>query len=169
MSNAESRFNNDLRYRTDWHPNQVALTPEYILGPVKLVLGGRIGIDPCTEPDNPTGADRFYIKDGCESDWTGVSVFCNPPYGKAKEAWVKKCIQTARQGFPVVLLIPAHPDTRIFQEAAMTASWICFVKGRVKFGIKRKNGRQMAASHPSCLFGWNCEPVNGLGVILATP
>ncbi|AXQ64156.1 hypothetical protein I5H56_gp099 [Mycobacterium phage KristaRAM] len=30
-----------------------------------------------------------------------------------------------------------------------------FIKGRVKFGVLRNNGRQEAASHPSVLFGWN--------------
>jgi hypothetical protein len=35
------------------------LTPPYVLEPVRRLLGG-IEPDPCTEPDNPVGADRFY-------------------------------------------------------------------------------------------------------------
>ena len=161
------RYDNSLRYRDDWHPNQVALTPEYILEPVRASFGGCIDCDPCTEPDNPTKAATFYTVDGCESDWAG-SVFCNPPYCKAKEKWVAKCIETARTGQPVILLIPAHTETRTWHAAVATASWICFLKGRVKFGIKRENGRQMAASHGSCLIGWNCDqtPFSVLGLVV---
>lgn len=31
------------------------------------------------------------------------------------------------------------------------------IRGRVKFGVLRKNGRQEAASHPSALIGWNVD------------
>ncbi|WP_459986852.1 hypothetical protein, partial [Nocardioides sp. AN3] len=31
------------------------------------------------------------------------------------------------------------------------------IKGRVKFGLPRANGRQVAASHPSALVGWNVD------------
>ncbi|MGL5827850.1 MAG: hypothetical protein ACRCYU_24050, partial [Nocardioides sp.] len=55
----------------------------------------------------------------------------------------------------MVLLIPAHTDTRIWHEAMATAASVLFLKGRVKFGIPRSNGRQQAASYPSCLIGWN--------------
>ena len=158
MTNASSRFNNDLRYRAEDHPNQTQLTPDYVLEPVREALGGTIGLDPCNTPDNPTRAFRSIClpDDGLTEDW-GVhsTIYVNPPYGKAREPWVKKCIEAASVGRSVVLLIPAATDTRIFQEALASADEVVFIKGRVKFGVLRPNRRQQAASHPSALIGWN--------------
>jgi hypothetical protein len=152
---AAHRFNNDLRYRDGEHPQQTQLTPAYVLEPVRQALDG-IDTDPCTEPDNPTGACWYYTaeQDGLTRAWLG-SVYCNPPYGKAREPWARKCIEHASVGNRVVLLMPAATDTRIFQEALTSADEVLFIKGRVKFGVLRPNRRQQAASHPSALFGWN--------------
>lgn len=158
MSVAEHRFNNDLRYREGDHAAQRQLTPPYVLEPVRAALGGTIDLDPCTEPDNPTGARDFItIKDdGLAQRWGGVgTIFVNPPYSKAREPWVQKCVSAGGRGQRVILLMPAHTDTRIWHEAMRTASAVCFIKGRVKFGVLRANRRQEAASHPSALIGWN--------------
>lgn len=156
---AADRFNNDLRYRAEDHPNQTQLTPAYILDPVREAMGGAIALDPCTTPDNPVGADRFFTppQDGAELPWVADTIFVNPPYGKARERWVERCIAAGAAGSKVVLLIPAHTDTRIFQMALDTASSVLLVKGRVKFGILRPNRRQVAASHPSALIAWNLD------------
>lgn len=170
MSQSEHRFNNDLRYREEAHPNQTQFTPPYVLDPIREAMGGRIELDPCTDPDNPVGADRFYTPplDGAELPWDAESIFVNPPYGKARERWVNRCIQSAEAGSQVVLLIPAHTDTRIFQKAAATGCGIVFIQGRVKFGVLRPNRRQIAASHPSALLCWNLtdlEPLRALGYV----
>lgn len=99
---ARHRFNNDLRYRDDSHEMQRQLTPDYILEPVRAVLGG-IDLDPCTEPDNPTDARVFYTAemDGAATSWNtpGItSIYVNPPYGKARERWVERCIEAAAGG-----------------------------------------------------------------------
>lgn len=176
MTVASHRFNNDLRYRTNDHENQRQLTPPYVLEPVRQALIV-IGLDPCTEPDNPTGAVTYYTaeQDGLSQPWHEggwqPTVYVNPPYSKAKEPWVERCIEAGERGQRVVLLIPSHTDTRIFQKAMETASSACFIKGRVKFGVLRKNRRQEAASHPSALIGWNVDlaPCSVLGkVVLLT-
>lgn len=167
------RFNNDLRYRDGEHPNQRQLTPFYVLAPVRLALSG-IGLDPCTEDDNPTEAARFYTveDDGLTSPWCGEgwtpSVFVNPPYSRAKDPWIDRCIEAGERGQKVVLLIPSHTDTRPFQKAMKSASTVCFIKGRVKFGVLRKNRRQEAASHASALIGWNVDltPCKVLGQVV---
>lgn len=172
--NAASRFNNELRYRTGDHDAQRQLTPPYVLDPVRAVLGG-IGLDPCTEPDNPTGALTFYTveDDGLAQPWSNPvwspTVYVNPPYSKAREPWVRKCVDASEVGQQVVLLIPAHTDTRIFQAAMDTASGVVFIKGRVKFGVLRANRRQEAASHPSALIGWNVDmaPCRVLGKVVS--
>jgi hypothetical protein len=169
---AAHRFNNSLRYRAEDHPNQTALTPRYILDPVREALDG-ISLDPCTTPDNPVGAVRFYSPpaDGASLPWDGPTIYVNPPYGKARERWVRRCIRAGAEGKQVVLLIPAHTDTRIFQEAASTADALLFIRGRVKFGVLRPNRRQVAASHPSALIGWNVDlrPAAHLGLLIDNP
>lgn len=158
---ASDRFDNALRYRAEDHPNQTALTPPYILDPVREALGGTIELDPCTTPDNAVDALRFYTppQDGAELPWDANTIYVNPPYGKARERWVRRCMEAACEGRKVVLLMPAHTDTRIFQAAAASlyASGIVFIRGRVKFGVLRPNRRQVAASHPSALIGWNVD------------
>jgi hypothetical protein len=172
-SGASHRFDNTLRYRAEDHPNQTQLTPPYVLDPVREALGG-IGLDPCTLPDNPCGADRWYAlpTDGAEQPWDAETIYVNPPYGKARERWVARCMEAAEAGSRVVLLIPAHTDTRIFQRAAPTTSHVVFIRGRVKFGVLRPNRRQVAASHPSALLCWNLVDASAferLGLVAPTP
>jgi hypothetical protein len=163
---ATHRFNNDLRYRDGDHPDQTQFTPSYVLDLVRDDLGGVIFLDPCTTPENPCDAQRFYTveDDGLAQPWHFKvdahhayfgPTYVNPPYGKAREPWAEKCIAHGESGAPVILLMPAATDTRIFQRAAQTADAVVFVRGRVKFGTLRPNRRQHAASHPSALIGWN--------------
>lgn len=169
MGVASHRFDNAKRRRPESHKRQAMLTPAYVLEPVRKLLNG-IGLDPCTEPDNPTGARKFYAPpdDGCDLPWNTTSVFCNPPYGEARNRWVQRCIAegTARQ---VVLLIPAHTETRTFQLALANCTDVLFVRARLRFGVLRENRRQEAASHGSALFGFGVSlaPLSDLGPVLS--
>src|SRR3954470_19264857 len=96
MSVAEHRFDNDRRYRDGDHPTQTWFTPEYVLDPVRVDLGGSIGLDPCTTADNPAGAQAFFTADnnGLNQSWARWdTIFVNPPYSKAREPWVERCIE----------------------------------------------------------------------------
>lgn len=156
---ASTRFDNSLRYRDGDHSSQTALTPPYVLERVRADLGGHIGLDPCTTPENPCYAMAYNTpaSDGLAEAWNIDRIYVNPPYGKAREPWVERCIEAAERGLRVILLMPAATDTRVFQRAATTARAVVLIKGRVKFGVLRPNRRQAAASHPSALFGWNVE------------
>jgi hypothetical protein len=175
VSVAAHRFSNDLRYRGEEHPQQTQLTPPYVLEPVREALGGTIVLDPCTLPDNPVGAERYFHPpvDGATEPWLADTIYCNPPYGKARERWVRSCEEAGAAGSKVVLLMPAAMDTRIVQGALLTANAVVFIRGRVKFGVLRPNRRQQAASHPSMLVGWNVDlaPCSGLGhrIVLRAP
>lgn len=162
---------NDLRYRDGDHPNQTQFTPAYVLDPVRVSLGGRIGLDPCTVEANPCKAERVYFlpTDGSTQLWDADTIYVNPPYGKAREPWVYRCIEAGGEGRRVVLLIPSATDTRIFQKALASAGAAVFINGRVKFGTLRPNRRQVAASHPSALIGWNVDltPCAHLGMAVA--
>jgi DNA N-6-adenine-methyltransferase (Dam) len=166
---ASHRFSNALRYRAEDHEAQCQLTPAYVLDPVRASLGGVIGLDPCTTAGNPAGAAEFYCPplDGAVLPWDAPTIYVNPPYAKARERWVRRCIQAGAEGHQVVLLIPAATDTRIFQAALSTATAVVFIRGRVKFGVLRPNRRQAAASHPSALIGWNTGlvPCRHLGLL----
>jgi hypothetical protein len=168
---ASHRFSNALRYRPEDHEAQCQLTPSYVLDPVRASLGGVIGLDPCTTAGNPAGAARFHTPpaDGAALPWDAATIFVNPPYSKARERWVRRCMQAGADGRQVVLLIPAATDTRIFQQALSTATAVVFIRGRLKFGVLQPNRRQAAASHPSALLGWNVDlaPCAHLGMRLA--
>jgi hypothetical protein len=125
-------------------------------------------IYPCTEPDNPTGAALFYHlpQDGCSLPWETPSVFCNPPYGEARDRWVKRAVSEGARR-KVVLLIPAHTETKIFQEALAACRSVLFVRARLRFGVLRENRRQEAASHGSAIFGFGVcvSPLSALGEV----
>lgn len=169
MSIAAHRFDNAKRRRPDEHARQAMLTPEYVLEPVRAMFGGIIGLDPCTEPDNPTRAQKFYHlpMDGCVLPWDADTVWCNPPYGEAKDRWVKRCIA---EGIwrRVALIIPAHTETRTFQYALGACHSVVFVRSRLRFGVLRENRRQEAASHGSAIFGFGVDvsPLAKLGCFM---
>jgi hypothetical protein len=168
---AAHRFDNAKRRRGEDHDRQRMLTPEYVLEPIRELLGG-IDLDPCTEPNNPTQARLFYSppSDGCKLPWDARNVFCNPPYGEARNKWVERCINSG-EARPTILLIPSHTETQTVQRALRTCSSVCFVQARLRFGAVRQNGRQEAASHGSVLFGFgiDLEPLSHLGVVFGRP
>jgi DNA N-6-adenine-methyltransferase (Dam) len=127
MRQASSRFSNDVRYRDDSHPAQVQLTPGYVLEPVRTDLGGKIALDPCTTPDNPVGAADFICPpaDGAGTPWEADTIFVNPPYSRARERWVSRCIDAASAGSQVILLIPADEENEN-QEPAPQPYYVSF-------------------------------------------
>lgn len=93
-------------------------------------------LDPCATPENAKCADFYTIEnDGLTQDWGGRRVFCNPPYGRAIAAWVRKCYEEAQKpNTLVVLLIPARTDTEYFHKYIYHKAWeIRFVRGRLHF------------------------------------
>lgn len=168
MSVAAYRFDNEKRRRPDSHARAAMLTPAYLLEPVRRLLGG-IGLDPCTDPDNPTRAEMFYHlpDDGCLLPWDAGTVYCNPPYGEARNRWVERCILEGQRR-KVCLLIPSHTETKIFQTALTACVSVLFINARLRFGVLRENRRQEAASHGSALFGFGVDvsPLKSLGVVM---
>ena len=103
-------------------------------------------LDPCATPDNAK-CPIFFTKeeDGLSKDWQGYRVFCNPPYGRAIAAWVKKCYEESRKSDTlVVMLIPARTDTSYFHDYIYHKAELRFIRGRLKFG-----GSQQGAPFPS--------------------
>jgi site-specific DNA-methyltransferase (adenine-specific) len=94
-------------------------------------------LDPCADESNHK-CERYFTKerDGLLQDWSGERVFCNPPYGRETQHWVRKCFTEVVNGLcPLaVMLIPARTDTRWFHDYIYKKAEIRFVKGRLKFG-----------------------------------
>lgn len=107
-------------------------------------------LDPCANEDNAK-CDRYFTKedDGLSRDWSGETVFMNPPYGRAIADWIRKAYEESRAGTTVVALIPSRTDTRYWHEYVMKATEIRFVKGRLKFGDGRNS-----APFPSAVVVW---------------
>ena len=146
---------------------QRMLTPPEILEPIRELLGG-IALDPCTEADNPTRAERWYSPplDGCAMPWDARNVYCNPPYGRVRRRWVEKCIREGRDR-AVVLLIPAHTEVELVQLALREFDSALFIEGRLRFGLVRANGRRETASHGSVLLSSvDLAPLRSLGVVM---
>ena len=97
----------------------------------------RFTLDPCADESNHK-CERFFTKEqnGLLQCWSDERVFCNPPYGRETQPWVRKCFEEVHEGAcPLaVMLIPARTDTRWFHEYIYKKAEIRFVKGRLKFG-----------------------------------
>lgn len=97
---------------------------------------GPFDLDPCANPHN-TKCANFYTEaeDGLSKDWSGHTVYVNPPYGRGIDKWIEKGYNTAKDGdSKVVMLIPARTDTKYWHNYVMKANEVYFVKGRLKFG-----------------------------------
>ena len=97
---------------------------------------GPFDLDPCATPHN-TKCVNFYTEaeDGLSKDWSGHTVFVNPPYGRGIDKWIQKGYNTAKDGVSkVVMLIPARTDTKYWHDYVMNASEVYFIRGRLKFG-----------------------------------
>lgn len=95
-------------------------------------------LDPCCAVETAK-CPIFYTKedDGLKQAWheTG-NTYVNPPFGRELPKWMRKCKEEAENGITVVMLIPARVDTSYWHEYAFkSASYVCFVKGRIKFEL----------------------------------
>jgi phage N-6-adenine-methyltransferase len=88
-----------------------------------------------------TEADNSLIQ-----DWSGETVWLNPPYGRILlPKFVKKAYEEGQKpGTTVVMLIPSRTDTRYFHDYILNKAEIRFLKGRLKFV-----GAKDAAPFPS--------------------
>lgn len=76
----------------------------------------------------------------------GQKVFCNPPYGRQINRWVRKAYEESlKPDTIVVMLIPARTDTAYFHDYIYhRAKEIRFIRGRLHF-----NDSKNAAPFPS--------------------
>lgn len=73
-------------------------------------------LDPCATPKTAK-CKKYYTpaENGLAQNWSGETVFCNPPYGKELPKWIEKCANESKHA-KVVMLIPARTDTIAFHK-----------------------------------------------------
>ena len=94
------------------------------------------------EEDGLTGDIRRALQ-AVEDGTQRRAIWCNPPYSRgAQKLFIARAAQLRREGFTVVMLLPARTDTKAFHTHIYDASkWapregieIRFIPGRLKFG-----------------------------------
>lgn len=92
-------------------------------------------LDAASSETNHKCQKYYTVEDSAfDHEWTGETVFCNPPYGRAIADWVSKCsMESSRERTTVVMLIPARTDTRWFHRYILNHAEIRFLKGRLRF------------------------------------
>ena len=114
-------------------------------------------LDPAAT-DKSAKCARYFTPadDGLHPVWGGCSVFCNPPYGRAIQDWVRKGYEESQKpGTVVVMLIPARTDTSYFHDYIFhgKADEVRFLRGRLKFTDEDGNAKD-AAPFPSAVIVW---------------
>lgn len=81
-----------------------------------LYSGDMFQCDVCCSEKNIPAIHHFIdgVKDGLNENWHSLN-FCNPPY-KYCDKWVKKAHEEMQNGKTTVLLIPARPETKYWQD-----------------------------------------------------
>ena len=122
-------------------------------------------LDACASKENAK-CEKYYTleENGLLQDWSGETVFCNPPYSRKgnQDAWIKKCYEESQKpNTTVVALIPARTDTIRFHDYIWNgkAKEVRFLKGRLCFELNGKpvtdkNGKIAPAPFPSMVVVW---------------
>lgn len=113
-------------------------TPQKLFDPLDAEF--HFTLDPCSTDQNAK-CEKHYTKvqDGLAQDWTGETVWCNPPYGRDVGKWIRKCYEHFMGGGTAVMLLPARTDTKVFHEYIYGKAEIRFIRGRVRFGNSKYN------------------------------
>lgn len=83
-------------------------------------------------------------------------MFCNPPYGRHIQDWVRKGYEESQKPDTlVVMLIPARTDTSYFHDYIFggKAAEVRFLRGRIKFTDEDGNAKD-SAPFPSAVIVW---------------
>lgn len=118
---------------------------------------GKFDLDPCAPiPERRPWelAEKSYsvLDDGLSKEWKG-RVWCNPPYGRETQKWLKNCSQHKN----AIALVFARTETKAFAKYVWpTAHSIFFFEGRLKF-YKVDGTESGPAGAPSVLISYNEE------------
>jgi hypothetical protein len=138
------------------HQSQRAKKDEWLTPPSILEALGPFDLDPCAPIKRPwpTAKNHFTIIDnGLKKEWAG-RVWCNPPYGKEAEKWLRKL---ADHGNGIALIF-ARTETRFFfSQVWERADAVFFIKGRLYFHHVSGKVAKNSGGAPSCLVAYGKE------------
>ena len=131
---AIARVRNDGRWHSrgsDWS------TPQELFD--ELDAEFHFTLDPCASDWNAK-CKKYYTEadNGLEQDWSGETVFMNPPYGKDLKLWMQKAFESDTT---VVCLVPAATDTSWWHDYALKGE-IRYLRGRPRFVTKENTWQQ---------------------------
>src|SRR4051812_425486 len=108
-------------------------TPKEVLDRVADVIGP-IDLDPAAHRESRVLANRYYFEedDGLKHEWSGRTVFCNPPYSHS-DLFLRKAFSSWRAGQCkiVFLLLPVRTHTRSFHRQVVGLADVFFLEGRI--------------------------------------
>ena len=129
-------------------------TPQWLFD--KLNEEFNFTLDPCCVPETAKCKNYYTPKEnGLIQDWSGESVFVNPPYGKEIVQWVKKAHMEALKGTVIVMLLPVRSSTRWFHDWIYGYAQIRLLKGRLKFLLDKQDKGN--APFPSMVVVFNAK------------
>lgn len=121
--------------------------------------------DMATSEQNNLGLPCYFTEknSSLKFPWTeaelpdAIHLYCNPPFGRGLQD--KFVMQAVDGDLPTVMLLPVRTGSKRWQEVIFpNASWVCFLKGRLKFeGLKTKSGKPEAAPFDCALVGFNFD------------
>lgn len=134
-------------------------TPWPIVRDAEFKFNVKFNLDPCAEGASVAKAPAYITPagDGLKQNWADwakpLTVFVNPPYGRALKHWVKKCADEAENGAHVVALIPPAMATGWWYEhVVQRANRVIVYVGRISFLLDGKpTGKKWV---DSCLVEW---------------
>lgn len=136
-------------------------TPPELVDSMAAGMGG-FDLDPCSGAEQSPYADHTFTEDddGLEQPWFGT-VWMNPPYSNVGDdggrGWMWKAWSESRRDDvqAVMCLVPSRTSTQWWHDYVTSASVICFIEGRLKFG-----GSEDSAPFPSAIivFGSPDDP-----------
>lgn len=124
-------------------------TPPDIVEMVLEVFGGRIDLDPASNPfaDATVKARTWYgpdrveseYRDGLKQSWNADTVFCNPPYGKvwgksSQAVWSSKMVSEYVRGhFEEGILLVNTTAGYVWWEELFKHHPVCLARERIRF------------------------------------
>lgn len=133
--------------------------PEVVRAVASLAGDGVIDLDPCHAPVSLTdprhSIDIRQGGNGITDDWPGDGlVYCNPPYTDVGP-WLSRCRQEAARR-PVVMLIPARPETAAWWRNVWKSRDAVVVqhRGRLRF-VGKTGKRHGSGTLTTCFVLWD--------------
>ena len=112
--------------KTDWE------TPDDVFIPLDKEFG--FSLDVAASAQNTKCSSFLSEEDNAlEKQWSGTC-WCNPPYGRDLQKWVRKAVIETWNHVTTVMFIPARTNTKWWHEFCIPFGEVRFVKGRPKFG-----------------------------------